>query len=299
MIQTTYEVGTGPYGLAKQVHVRELDGMGELISYAQSIQDDPDYRRDCASYKGDYDFTGTHSLKEAIHIATYGWERGRDRLEKHMSTIDTAELIGTSILPRAVFSEAGEEPDISRYLANEPDNMIDYEWPPRPNGKLIELIVGVSQSAGVSSESIMRRGAVIAAVVKRLQTNGYSVGLTAAEASVSDLYESQKVEYYVPIMRPGADLDIDALVFATAHPSFLRRLLFAVSEQEPQHIRTEMGFYIDGGYGRPSDLEFVPPAEHKRVIIEHGAAMGHAQNMAQRLLDGVLHVAKTGERVRI
>lgn len=281
MYKTTFH--TQVHGWPQEVHIRELEGMGEAADIAQNVSEWPrsEHQR-CASVRENFDFTGTHSLSEAVDLARNGWEEGKDHITEEMKRIQAPELIGHSTQPTPFWDVSGEDVDVGRYLSGDPESMIAYDMPPAKQGKIIEFLVNCSQSAYVSKERIVRRGAAIVAAAQRLSADGYSVGVTAGTGSQG---QGMRVEYYVPIVRPGQYVDIDALSFTLTHASFLRRLIFAVRETESPRIRSVMGYYNGGGYGTPRNLEHPPEAPHPRVLLQKDDAMRGGVEAAQAILD--------------
>src|SRR5205807_109814 len=109
---------------------------------------------------------GVSSQKEARKLASEGW----------LSEAETALLIATEAVEfverehemtsfHPLWDVTGCEVDVARYLANEPENMIDYEIVPTTrSGRVIVLCASVSYSCGVSVDNIKRRGHGIAAL---------------------------------------------------------------------------------------------------------------------------------------
>lgn len=286
MIRTSHTIPSPSSGDTEQVHVGMLDDSQELVSMAEGVINfPPNKRADCSSMVGSYEFTGTYSLPYAIELAKEGWEEGRTHVTEELEQISTPELLGHTVMPEAFFAVDGEEPDVGRFLDGEPESMINYAFPETPQGHLIEIVVNCSQEARVPARDIIRRGAAIVAAMQRLQTDGYSVGLTVGDSTRRG---RTQIEYYVPVLSAGQYTDIDALSFALIHPSYLRRLMFAVAEHESDDIRNKMGFYVGGGYGQPAPLHHLPPAEHPQVIIESAEGLKGGARAAQGILDKIV-----------
>ena len=107
------------------------------------------------------------------------------------------------------------------------------------------------------------------------------------EVSQSD-WGDTTVEYHIPVVHPGGFLDIDMAAFCVAHPSFLRRLIFALNEHEAVDLRRKMGFCAGGGYGKPAKLVSELPAHS--FVIEQGEGLdldsdAEMQQFAQQVVD--------------
>jgi hypothetical protein len=248
---------------------RQLEGVTDLIAVARDINGrSQSFKNDCASVREGFSFTGTQSLGQAIGLCEYGWPEGRQKV---------ADLIGRYSVDDALthrgqtiefdYDVAGDEPDIDRYLAGEPENMIDYHIDPANSGRNLKLIVNASQSAYVGAETITRRGVAIALAMDMMTAAGYGVGLEMAERSEGYGRRDGKditVEYRIPVVESGGFVDLDSMTFCLVHPSFLRRLIFSLNEHEPDDIRDAMGYHESGGYGRPRSLDL---SEDERAVV--------------------------------
>ncbi len=245
---------------------RQLSGISEVIDIAEQINSQPEGERsNCASINGEYSFTHTNSLEEAIKLCKYGWPEGRERVLKAMANLGIED--GLANLGQVIeyqHETAGDEPDIDRYLAGDPENMINYYLDESTAGRIVKLLVNVSQPSYMNPDIIMRRGIAIVAAVETAAAAGYGVQLEAAEHTVSR-YDGQSLEYRIPLAQAGEYLNIDTVTFAITHPSFLRRLVFTLNENESDEIRDKFGFWESGGYGMPRTVK-LHEDEHAIVI---------------------------------
>jgi|GEM_PF-1410864 len=283
--------GYGNHQYPLPAYIRELEGMGELIDIAVQANESTGYdRRNRSSVQGSKKFTGTQSLDEAIDLARYGWPEGHQRLANELDKLQVEELSGESLHPEIQWGETGVFPDVGRYLEGEPENMIDFVFPPDPPGKIIDLTANVGYAHTVPTEDIITRGAAIVAAIQKLQLHGFSVGLTATCASLAES-KNFIVEYHVPLVRPGEYLDMDAAAFALVHPSFQRRLIFATKEAEPAAIRKDIRAYRDGGYGHSINATHPTQTESAHVMIAKSDALKGGIQSAQGILNKVAAAA--------
>jgi hypothetical protein len=258
-------------------HFRQLSGIEEIIDNAERIDNlDSRERGLCASVTGDRYFTHTDSLREAINLCKYGWPEGRERVLKAMSDLSIEDSL--SNLGQVIeydFDTSGDEPDVGLFLSGEPENMIKYSVDESVMGRNVKLLVNVSQHAFVDPSIITRRGIAIVAATETASAAGFGVQLEAVEHTVSSRYnEDMSVEYRIPLAEAGSYLNIDTLTFAIVHPSFLRRLVFALNENEPSDIRDKMGFWEGRGYGAPERI-VLRDYEHAIIIDKDD---GHLTN---------------------
>lgn len=256
---------------------RQLEGLGELIEIARDINDtvDPSLRHRNASLDTDsssHAFTHTRTLSEAIDLCQNGWAEGRQRIKEALSRLESDELANLGTQIEFSIDVAGDEPDIGRYLAGEPEDMIEFFLQPNTRGRNVKLVVNASQHAFVSADAITRRGVAIAAVLEAMSTAGFGIALEVVERCESSGYSKTAVEYRIPIIKAGEYFNIDSLAFALTHPSFLRRLLFTLNESESSDLRDDMGYWNGRGYGRPRDPE-LRPEEGAAILIGKGEGL--------------------------
>lgn len=194
----------------------------------------------------------------------------------------------------AVPGHAGDEVDIDAYLRGQPEQMIGYQLCHDQQGKQATMLVNCSLPSRVSAECIMRRGGALYAAIEALRADGYSLGLTMAEASCPDFARQVAgVEYRVPVVHPGDYLDVDTAAFCLANPAFLRRGVFAVNEHESSALRREMGFHREGGYGTPTTLLCDIPPNSFVIDVNEGLDLdsdAQMQQFAQAVVDKTLRL---------
>lgn len=237
----------------KLLYVREFDGVHDLSDIAASRVEEGMDRLGNSSIDGDYDFTGTKSLAEAVDLCDKGWPKGVDMMNKAVEAIHIdPELLPNRNTLTSCFDVSGDEPDIDRYLQGEPENMITYSQDTQTYGNVLDIVLNVGQPSYVDKKAIINRGAAVLAAVEALRIQGCSVGVLAVEQCSGN---SGVIQSKIPILTPGEAVNVDTLAFATMHPSFLRRLIFAAQETEEYDIRKEFGFYRSGGYGVPLPIK--------------------------------------------
>lgn len=252
-----------------EVYGRELENLDEAIVVMESVKKRGRTYLGEASLRTDSGadpWSGTRTMGDAIQIARYGWPEGRELIRETLERIDTDELIGMRETMEPYEDVAGDEVDIDRYLSGDHKNMMQYDLRYDQNGKVVDLFVNCSVSAYVTPQQIIKRGAAILAARELLASNGYTMGITMVESTTN--HGSTKVEYRIPLIHPGGYMDLDTAAFCLAHPSFLRRLVFALNENEKEPLRERMGFVESGGYGLPSPIS-LPLPRAALVIDKH------------------------------
>lgn len=278
------------------VYTRRLDGISEAADLSRRIATKTGAEREgFSSITGDEGFTRTKTLDEAIHLFEHGWVEGASQAQEALVDCDLADSIA-QIRPtvESSFDVSGDEPDVDRFIAGEPENMMIFYPDQGQFGKVLELKVNVAQHAYVSERAILRRGVVVSAAAGLIATAGFGLQIDAVEhiGDLSHRHASRsRLEYTVPIAQAGDYFSLDAVIFALAHPSFLRRILFAVEENEDPMIRDLFGIRSTGGYGMPETIR--QESGDTSVIVDKDDYLSEswdtvsrdAQSLAHRLID--------------
>lgn len=207
----------------------------------------------------------------AVSLAQNGWAEGRKQAEKLIDEI-------RDLTPPDEYGEkfdydiAGGFVDIGRMLGNDPECFGNYHAFTKPE-RVIKVVVNISAASGIGAKELMSRGIVIAAAIDLLEGMGYRIELIA-QSCFRSKYTKRRFTLDVIVKRPDDSFDIEHVIFAVAHPAFLRRLVFAAEEGESQQIRREFGFYYPGDtYGTPTESpkEFHGDLYFDDMRIEHGS----------------------------
>ena len=282
----------------RTMHFRQLDSIGEMIDamqHAPEQQEQSDLG--AASLRTDEErWSGTRTMDEALELARYGWEEGRQRLRQVVGRVAIDQLVGRRPVVESRLDFAGDEVDIGAYLHGEPEHMVDYQVRQDTHGKQAMMYVNTSMESNVSSKRIMQRGGALYAAIEALRTEGYSLGLTMVESTQNNSF-SHYAEYQIPVVRPGEYLDIDTAAFCLAHPAFLRRGVFALNEHESNDLRYSMGFMAGQGYGEP--IPMVSDLPPHSFLIDQGEGLDlrsddDMQRFAQKVVDRTLETLGHG-----
>ena len=206
-------------------------------------------------------FYGTPDYAEAHKLATTGWRLGADAIKKFEKRID---LAGEVVKPEVYYDVIGEGGlDMGRYYSDEPECFMDWrDSPDTTFSRQIKMCVNISAAAGVSTESITRRGAATIALIEALETAGIRVELEAVKIN-EQAFSSKSIYIRMPLKSADNTLVADTVAFALCHPSSNRRIGFSLT-----HMCGSIGQCIAAsGYGGTSS--FKPECDIFLGRLEH------------------------------
>jgi hypothetical protein len=276
-----------------QSYLRVYDDIGEVADHAEQTLRSRHGRGQNASINGDYDFTHTDSLEEALELLRHGWPEGLQAAQDLLSKIDIhaiAEQFPQRFSQEIEHDVAGDEPDVDRYLVNDPESMITVTPSIDRIGSIATILVNASQHARVKASRMRRRGVVVMGLVEALTSLGYSVDLQAYQLITPEDYDKSAMhETRIPLLSPGMPASLDTIAFAVAHPSFLRRIMFALEERESTKIRDRFGIWESEGYGFPRDLDPTSYEGTDTIHIGKDKALCSSDSKMPKQLEKMLH----------
>lgn len=184
-------------------------------------------------------FTGTKSLDQALKLARNGWPEG-EAYAKPLAEVLFNKVSSLVEREEMVHDVVGASIDIGAYLNDDPEcwtrmesHIVDGNSP-----RIFRIVYNTSISAGIDKQTIIAKGAAIAALVKALEYAGHRAEVWCIPwcmASSAENRESANPDYEARVLVKSADQDLDfgRLVMALAHPSTPRRLGFACLEGDP------------------------------------------------------------------
>jgi len=180
-----------------------------------------------ASQYKDPKWTGSDSFEHALEILENGFPEGVKKMKKELDNIEQAQ----APLINQVFDVSGDEPSIDRFLSNDPENMISYDYIKQDGQKFVKVFYSYSYSYKKKPTQIIKRGARILSNIDNLENNGYRVKLVAYSSSNKKAGKKLNKEYFEVTIKDYQDhIELDRLAFIMAHPSMLRRFGFRLTE---------------------------------------------------------------------
>lgn len=262
-METFNNRGSKP-GLDPRIEPTRVLSDGHLMVRYDSVSDalkDVKSRRDPASSStagtSDADWYGTPTFEAAVSLCQDGWHDARPKMDAVLVPLRERLSTVLDVVPTRALDITGYEPDIDLYLDGELECMVDDLFIEAPKtGKVFTMLVSASYDGGHLGDTILKRGAVIAALVEAFVILGYELEVYVEVSSTG--YMDNNPLVWTMLTRAhsaGYNMDLDQLAFVIGHPSWLRRIVFGCMEGESDQVRKGLGATTSGGYGRPTPLQ--------------------------------------------
>lgn len=159
---------------------------------------------------------------KAVELSRKGWIEGAQQVQQSLKS-----LAPRNPAPSERNDFYGYRPNVPRYCAGAPDNMVRHEKTTGA-GQSLSLVVDICVSGATSAKSMSLYGVAIAHYIKQQELEG-----VRCEVRVAATVELRGVRETCSILikRAGQPLDLAVLAFAIGHPAFFRRMWFAFTER--------------------------------------------------------------------
>lgn len=197
------------------------------------------------------------SWADSLRMASEGWMPETPKVADLLRYVETD--LGDSMHQSFewYYDVSGSEVDITRFLAGEPENMINaLPLKVMRTGRVIRLYVPATYPGDADSSQIIGRGIAIMALVECFSMLQHPTEIWAGICNHDQFRNPHyRTSYLVKVQGATEALDMGRIMFALAHPAFARQLGFSVKETCPK--AKAMGFYRGGTYGS-SSREIMP-----------------------------------------
>lgn len=239
-----------------------FDSLREITDYIAATPETWTYRN---SHENDADQSWDLGAgwKGALNMSRHGWLEGAKR------TQDTLKVFRPNASVMATRNDFyGYRPNVPRYIAGAPDNMIRHATQETP-APALTIIVPVCANAGTGAEHMANLGVGLVQLIRQMESSGTRCEVYGAfTAEIS----GWRVTSSWLIKRANQPLDLAVLAFAIGHPAMLRRLCLALIERCPAR---ETSSYGQASNTLVEDCVNLPP----RAIVVNG--MQDANNIAK------------------
>lgn len=254
----------------KNLHQNHFESVSELQTWLTEYdpQKDPKsmgkktQQSSSSSHNPDKGWDLNAGWNKAREMSYSGWEKGAEDMRKCMEAIEdelpSAGACGIANGFDWEYSDEGDELDIDSYLEGD-----DRCWANpvfHVDKPIVRCFVNISASAGVSAQCMAARGAVVCAMICKLERLGYGVQVYSGDCGYDHggnyFVNSVKVKDSDEFLHEGL------LAFWLSHPAALRRIGFRMIEA----VNTDV-CNIPSSYGMPAnfasdDFDFVSDGAH-------------------------------------
>lgn len=232
---------------------REYDSWSEFMEVVKAHKGDvPAYVAEPSAWCSGDDKTqwlGDGSMDATIAYAEgEGYRASVIDAEKLVAHIETD--LGFAMVNdfASTYDVAGSEVDMGRYMSGEPECMVE-SMPMKVmrTGRVIKIAVPVCYPSTIKAETVKARGAAVMALVNAFAMMQHPVEIYACLGIHGG--RDKRMSYSIKVQAADQPLNMGRVMFALAHPTMLRHLLFAAEHQENANIQRDFG--IGGSYGHP------------------------------------------------
>lgn len=195
-----------------------------------------------------------------------GWAEGAQRAELLARTLTVTPTATRRLLSPTV---AGSVPNVGAYLAGSPQSMYRITRTNTRSVPLVHLVPTIGYAARIAADTAFDRGCAMVALIDALERAGCRVAVTLAISSDPHGNEAFVHTLTMAIKRYEQRLDLDQVIFTTAHPAFFRRLVFGLyerTEHEQVIAATRAGTYGTPKQTTAADLPAQPLNVHQVII---------------------------------
>lgn len=279
----------GNYRMDKKIgdtnyYVREfhnLDTFYDVVCNAEGLNRYSSHRKGMSAK----DFTEAETFDEAVKLARYGWEKGLKKLKyyEEMADKDYASRVADNGWD-VEHQITGSYVDVDAYIQGVPECMCDFVS--KRVNTFADILVNPTISCWVKTDTIIDRGREIMKLVDALEKRHIKTRVSLMTVVRGE--NTDKKFYVVNVVCKDYCelLDQNRLIFALAHPSMPRRMMFALQEQE-EDIRRTFGC-PGGGYGVPGNIKKLPEEIWKEGL----------ENTYTFIFDDVNHTADDVKEVK-
>jgi len=205
-----------------------FSNLANMVKFIEAIPADKRTDKRDAGWTGIANWHGTRDMSAAVNLVRDGW---RDGVQNAARVLEFLNLEHATARRRS-YGVAGGNVNVGRLLAGNPMHMI--RRPKQPGRRVVTLFVENTASASINADNLTVRAAVIAAMADILERTGHSCEIVSVTMQAASFSGSPGAQTAVTLKHAGEKLNMDDLVFALGHPSFLRRFNFACVSQSDE-----------------------------------------------------------------
>ena len=237
----------------KRVVFKKFESVTELSEFIKNTPQTKEGKKYSSSLRGSKSFCGTENFDEAENLLIFGDSENAENVRKNIEQI-TAGLKGKNKSFRGAktlsytlkSSAVGFLPIVPKYLAGEPENMMNLHKVQKQTTKVLNICVYIGALCDVTAEELNLCLCRILCAVFALEKEGFRVNLFVVSTASFKRGKDGVFGYSVKIKDSGQKIDLLKIAYSLCHPSSLRRHGFAVFERlDGSKLKVVLGF----GYG--------------------------------------------------
>lgn len=208
-------------------YIYKYDSVKALCDFIENTPNNK--KKTCnSSNKKDSKFSGTESLEEAIHLLKYGDPKLLKQIQKAATTTtkqaQTQRRSGMELFK----SYLGFMPNVGAVLTGDPVNMYNVRQTLTKSTKVVNIIYDISTPYSTSAEKIQAAATKLFKYIYDIEMKGYRVNLYSC---VLSSFNKSNGLFCLKIKSSNEHFDALRTAFPLCHPSFLRRIFFALVER--------------------------------------------------------------------
>lgn len=206
-------------------------------------------------------WSGVRTYADAVTIANNGY------VPKGGFDSEVGSEASESSIIAAMLDVSGSVVDVGLFLTGEPECM--WEFQQVPSTKFVNLVVNLSNNAGVEAKDLFEYAAKVYSLVLRLKQKNIECNLTG----VFQTNMGQGYRINIELHKQGSVFSA-ATLSAALHPSSLRRLFIGYMQSMSDYV---------SGCGRPQ----TPSVEEGEILLPSVQDMGGVDNIEERILSAL------------
>lgn len=229
--------------IEKNKELYSYDNINDYLEYLTTTPKDP--KRYNSSEDNGKDFTGTESFDEAVDRCRYGDQESANEVKALQNKINDLQDTIMTIRQTYENSVQGFIPNVPNHLMGLPTSMI-HSTRVTQKSKIVNIVINLSASGGVSKDSIQERAVLYASSVDALEKQGYRCNVWVSVTATRDSYYAVN---FVKVKSDNQPMNLYMMSFPMSNPSFFRRLGFRWIELLKKDLTGD-------GYGKPNTDEY-------------------------------------------
>ena len=256
----------------KIIHYLSFDSIEEVLKYIETTPPAWKKLQSRATEQHRVNFTQTKDLDEAIELCRFSKFEDSKELFKINQNLNF-EVPNYLNKRKTVLSNYGFRPDVPKNIIGHPNQM--HRIVRDESRKFINIYFNIAESGSKSKGQIYNKGILTLKLVEFLEKMNYRVNFNLFELSYNEIMSGREYFYTkTNVKNFNEKLDPNICYFPICHPSFLRRINFAIIETLGDEFESRLW---SGNYGKVPDEKSVSEIlklSDNDILINHCSELG-------------------------